>query len=87
MVFFIFIQSEGTWKDISNIFFGKSPDFLHFHYLNLLKTKGRLSWSEEEDQLLIECIKEEEVGRWNEISRNMFFKSNKKCFKSPKHCR
>jgi hypothetical protein len=44
-------------------------------------------WSPEEDQLLVESVKHEKIGRWNEISKRIFYNSNRQIFRTPKHCR
>lgn len=52
-----------------------------------MKNKGKLAWTAEEDKILTECVKSEQMGKWNEVSKKMFFITDKEFFRSPKHCR
>lgn len=81
------IQTPDTWQRLSPVFFNKKPEFLHFQYLNLLKNKTRVVWTPEEDQLLTQCTLEIKPGKWNAISKKMFYESGQQLFRTPKHCR
>lgn len=67
--------------------FFKNPHFLRFQYLNLVKPQGKITWTIEEDSILNEAVETLEKGKWYEVSRYIFIKTNYSIFKSPKHCR
>lgn len=81
------MQTEHFWQQLSAVFFKKRPEFLQFQYLNLVKNNKRLQWTEEEDRMLTHLLNQEKSGRWNLISKRMFYESNRTIFRSPKHCR
>ena len=55
--------------------------------MNVLKQDGKIFWTPDEDALLTEAVENCEEGKWNEVSRYLFFTSNFETFKSAKHCR
>lgn len=48
---------EKYWKLVSEAFWEKSVPFLKYQLLNIIKTKGRTVWKEQEDALLKEAYK------------------------------
>ena len=50
---------QDLWNHLSLVFFNKNPHLLQFQYLNMIKSKKRESWSESEDQYLLQALKEE----------------------------
>lgn len=53
----------------------------------MIKLQKKIAWTEEEDQQLIKAVKQEDSGKWNEVAKHIFYNSEFKIFKSPKHCR
>lgn len=53
----------------------------------MIKLQKKIAWTEEEDQQLIKAVKQEDSGKWNEVAKHIFYYSEFKIFKSPKHCR
>jgi hypothetical protein len=53
----------------------------------MLKLQGKISWTPEEDHLLVEAVNSTDLGKWNEVAKYYFYQSNFTMFKSPKHCR
>lgn len=40
------------WDQLSEIFFGKSPMFLKFQGLSIMKNTKKISWDENDDDLI-----------------------------------
>jgi hypothetical protein len=52
-----FTQSDLDFQILSEVFFLKNADFLEFHWLVLLRSGEKAGWEEEQDAMLMECIK------------------------------
>lgn len=81
---------------LSNIFYGKDTIFLDFQLRNLPKvTKSKRGWNPEEDELLrsaINSLKSENddarlFNNWNDVAKIIFFKTERRIFRTPKSCR
>jgi hypothetical protein len=53
----------------------------------MIKLQGKIAWTPEEDEELVKAVHQEESGKWNEVAKHIFYNSDFKIFKSPKHCR
>lgn len=74
------------YPTISLIFFNKDVLFLEFHYLTLIKTCEKISWTDDQDKMLLDSINVEGM-RWSEVSKRIFTLTDRALFRAPKHCR
>lgn len=49
---FNFIKTDKEWANMEHIFFRKTPLFLKFQGLSILKNTKRHNWTPEDDELL-----------------------------------